>query len=113
MNKNEKRNHSYCYQYGAIDSIVQTNKRKYKSFTDFMIKYSKADRELCEMIHSTIRSADWHAGHLPLCEMHYATDLIYDTSHIQLLFAEMESHKLMRTAILNWLDEQTGLSPSN
>ncbi len=99
-----------AYQYGAIDSIVKSNISTYLSFTDFMTKYSEADREICELIHSKIRSAHWHAGHLPLGEMRYGFESLYDASSIPLSSFTRTAHKLMRIAVLNWLDEQVDFS---
>ena len=94
------------YQYGAIDSIVKSDSKKYSSFTDFMTRYSEADTEMCELLHSEVRSAHWHSGRMPLGELHFGRgDFIYDPAVGQMMYVTRESHKLMRTAILNWLNE--------
>jgi hypothetical protein len=99
------------YQYGAIDSIVSSNQNEYGSFTEFMMRYGNADRELCELLHSKVRSAHWHSGNLPLGELTFShANLLFDPSHMPTWHVKMESHKLMRTAILKWLDEQVGFS---
>lgn len=99
------------YQYGAIDSIVKSNTRIYGSITDFMTKYGNADRDLCELLHSKVRSAHWHSGYMPLGETHFGgADMLYDPSRIPVAMVTMQSHDLMRAAILNWLNEQIRFS---
>ena len=99
-----------AYQYGAIDSIIQSNKKKYKGFTVFMSRYADANKDLCELIHSKIRSAHWHAGHLPLGEMRHELDTIYEVSAMPITMISMEIQKIMRLALINWLDEQIAFS---
>jgi hypothetical protein len=99
-----------AYQYGAIDSIIQTNKKKYRGFTSFMTKYANAGTDVCELIHSKLRSAHWHGGNLPLGEMSYVNDLIYDVNALPIFSISESTSRLMRLAIINWLDEHVQFS---
>lgn len=94
------------YFYGAIDSIVKTNKRKYKSFTDFMTKYAGEDKKFYDFIHGNIRSAHWHSGGFVLGDFNFDYDFLTNPDlHRRHDIVDI-AHKKMRKAILMWLKDE-------
>lgn len=93
------------YEYGAIDTIIHSNKKEYKGFSDFMTRYAGENKDLYDFIHSKIRSAHWHAGEFNLGEFQ-SKEFSIHSPNSTLFIPIMETHNVLRKAILNWLDEK-------
>ena len=94
------------YECAAVESIVKSDNKQYKSFSDFMTKYAGDHKDLFDVIYDKIRSAHWHAGELVLGELDFSFDYLTSPSKMITMDVIMAAHEKMRKAILNWLNEQ-------
>jgi hypothetical protein len=102
-----------AYECAAVEAIVKTNVGKFKSFTDFMIKFAGDERQIYEIIYNKIRSAHWHSGEFSLGELDFSTDNITNPNKHIIFNITQISHKLMRKAILNWLNKKISFKKNN
>jgi hypothetical protein len=92
------------YLVGAIDAICQTTQIA-NGFSAFILKYiPKADKEFLDILHSKIRSAHWHSGNFFLGEDESKTkEFILDAVYHQRHNIMINSHTLIRSALVNWI----------
>lgn len=101
------------YICGAVESIVKSNQKKYKSFSSFMGKYAGENKKLYDLIYRDVRSAHWHSGKFALGEFNFESDFIMNPGRHLTFNIIRVAHEKMRLAILNWLYDALGLEKEN
>lgn len=93
------------YMCAAVEAIVKTNQGEYKSFSDFMTRYSGENRELHEFVYSSVRSAHFHSGSFVLGEFDFNSPSMNPHAS-KISDNTLNAEAKMRFAIFNWLNEK-------
>ena len=97
------------YECASVDAVVQVLSDEYASFSDFVRKNIDEDVEsLLDTIHGSIRSAHWHGGQFALGETDHRQDSLTNPQGLIRFNLIRESHRVIRTAIFNWVMKQIG-----
>jgi len=93
------------YICAAVEAIVKTNVKEYKSFSSFMTKYSGEDKDFHDFIYSSVRSAHFHSGSFVLREFDFESPLMNPAAS-EIGDKALNAESKMRFAIFNWLNEK-------
>lgn len=93
------------YFCGAVEAIVKSNLKEYKSFSDFMTRYSGENRELHSFIYSSVRSAHFHSGSFVLGEFDFDSFTMNPRAY-KVSDDTRNAEVKIRFAIFNWLNEK-------
>lgn len=92
-----------AYRVAAIDAL-QLGELSCNGFSQFMQKYSPAEKDTLDYLHSTIRSAHFHAGKFEMGEFtaERHMDAVHDQDTALKPYLLMQCSYLMREAIATW-----------